>query len=78
VLEIDDRRVALTETAYQGHRRMTLTYPALAEARQIVWLITGADKVDALTKLIAGDTSIPAGTVENPNMTVVADAAAAR
>ncbi len=38
VLEVSDRRVALTETAYQGHHRMTLTYPALAEARQIVWL----------------------------------------
>ncbi len=36
VLEVDDRRVALTETAYQGHRRMTLTYPALAEARQVI------------------------------------------
>src|SRR3954463_11958079 len=60
VLEVTDRRVALTETAYQGHRRMTLTYPALNSARQIVWLITGPDKVDALAKLMAGDTSIPA------------------
>jgi 6-phosphogluconolactonase len=77
VLEVSDRRVALTETAYQGHRRMTLTYPALDEARQIVWLITGPDKVDALEKLMAGDTSIPAGRVENAHMTVVADAAAA-
>jgi 6-phosphogluconolactonase len=77
VLEVSDRRVALTETAYQGHRRMTLTYPALNEARQIVWLITGPDKVDALAKLMAGDASIPAGRVENANMTVVVDAAAA-
>jgi 6-phosphogluconolactonase/glucosamine-6-phosphate isomerase/deaminase len=77
VLEVSDRRVALTETAYQGHRRMTLTYPALDEARQVVWLITGPDKVDALAKLMAGDTSIPAGRVENAKMTVVADAAAA-
>jgi len=29
VLEVADRRVALTETAYQAHHRMTLTYPAL-------------------------------------------------
>ncbi len=29
VLEVTDRRVAITETAYQGHQRMTLTYPAL-------------------------------------------------
>jgi 6-phosphogluconolactonase len=77
VLDVTDRRVALTETAYQGHRRMTLTYPALASTRQVVWLITGPDKVDALAKLLAGDRSIPAGRVENAAMTVVADEAAA-
>jgi 6-phosphogluconolactonase len=77
VLDVTDRRVALTETAYQGHPRMTLTYPALASARQIVWLVTGPDKVDALAKLLAGDRSIPAGRVENAAMTVVADEAAA-
>ncbi len=77
VLEITDRRVALTETAYQGHRRMTLTYPALAEARGIVWLVTGAEKRETLAKLLAGDRSIPAGRVENANMTIVADQAAA-
>ncbi|MDX6602744.1 MAG: 6-phosphogluconolactonase [Solirubrobacterales bacterium] len=76
VLEVTDRRVALTETAYQGYRRMTLTYPALNTARQIIWLVTGPKKVEPLTKLLAGDTSIPAGRVENPNMTVVADQAA--
>ena len=78
VLDVTDRRVALTETAYQGHRRMTLTYPALNRARRIVWLITGPDKVHALTKLLANDTSIPAGRVENEAMTVVADQAAAQ
>jgi len=77
VLEITDRRVALTETAYQGHRRMTLTYPALAEARGIVWLVTGAEKRETLPRLLAGDRSIPAGRVENANMTIVADQAAA-
>jgi 6-phosphogluconolactonase/glucosamine-6-phosphate isomerase/deaminase len=77
VLEVTDRRVALTETTYQDHRRMTLTYPALAEARRIVWLVTGPDKRDALAKLLAGDRSIPAGLVENDEMLVVADEAAA-
>src|SRR4051795_3057702 len=33
VLEVSDRRVAMTETAYQYHRRMTLTYPSLNDAR---------------------------------------------
>lgn len=77
VLEVTGRRVAITETAYQGHPRMTLTYPALATARKIVWLITGPDKAAALAKLQAGDISIPAGRVENGNMVIVADEAAA-
>jgi 6-phosphogluconolactonase len=77
VLDVTDRRVALTETAYQGHRRMTLTYPALASARQVVWLVTGPDKVDALARLLDGDRSIPAARVENAKMTIVADEAAA-
>ena len=77
VLEVSDRRVAITDSTYQGFRRMTLTYPALAEAGRIVWLVTGSDKADALAKLLAGDRSIPAGRVENEAMTVVADEAAA-
>jgi 6-phosphogluconolactonase len=77
VLEVTDRRVAATEAAYQGHRRMTLTYPALSAARRIVWLVTGAEKRDALSRLMEGDSSIPAGRVENDSMTVVADEAAA-
>jgi 6-phosphogluconolactonase/glucosamine-6-phosphate isomerase/deaminase len=56
---------------------MTLTYPAIDAARQIVWLVTGEEKRDALAKLLAGDRSIPAGRVENESMTVVADEAAA-
>jgi 6-phosphogluconolactonase len=77
VLDVSDRRVAITETSYQGHTRMTLTYPALATARKIIWLVTGPNKVDALAKLLAGDTSIPAGRVENDDMIIVADEAAA-
>jgi 6-phosphogluconolactonase len=77
VLEVSDRRVAITETAYQDHPRMTLTYPALNDARRIVWLVTGPDKRDPLQKLLAGDESIPAGRVRNGHMIVVADEAAA-
>ncbi len=77
VLEVGDRRVALTETAYQGHRRMTLTYPAIDEARQILWLATGAEKREPLAQLIAGDESIPAGRVKNEAMMALADQAAA-
>ncbi|HEX3736622.1 MAG TPA: 6-phosphogluconolactonase [Solirubrobacterales bacterium] len=73
VLEVTDRRVAMTTGEYQGHRRMTLTYRALAEARQIVWLVTGAEKRRPLEQLIAADSSIPAGRVRNDRMTIVAD-----
>jgi 6-phosphogluconolactonase len=77
VLEVSDRRVALTAGEYQGLRRMTLTYPALAAARRILWLTLGEEARDPLAKLLAGDRSIPAGRVENEAMTVIADQAAA-
>jgi 6-phosphogluconolactonase len=76
VLDVVDRRVAVTEAPYEGHRRMTLTYPALAAAGRIVWLVTGEAKREALAKLLRGDRSIPAGRVENDQMVVVADEAA--
>jgi len=75
VLEVGERRVAITGE-YQDHLRMTLTYPALNDARRIVWLVTGPDKREPLQKLLAGDESIPAGRVRNENMIVVADEAA--
>jgi 6-phosphogluconolactonase len=77
VLEVTDRRVAITTNEYQGHRRMTLTYRALAEARQIVWLVTGSEKRGPLQQLIAADPAIPAGRVRNESMSVIADPAAA-
>jgi 6-phosphogluconolactonase len=52
---------------------MTMTYPALARASQILWLITGPDKHDALHKLLNGDRSIPAGRVEAGASLVMAD-----
>jgi 6-phosphogluconolactonase/glucosamine-6-phosphate isomerase/deaminase len=73
VLEVDDRRLALTVGEYEGHRRMTLTYPALAAARKILWLALGEKARDPVAKLLAGDRSIPAGRVENEDMVLVAD-----
>jgi 6-phosphogluconolactonase len=56
---------------------MTLTYLALTAARQILWLTLGEGMREPLAKLLAGDKSIPAGRVENENMLVVCDEAAA-
>jgi 6-phosphogluconolactonase len=75
VLEVSDRLVAITEP-YQGHRRMTMTYLALALADQILWLVTGADKRGPLAKLLGGDTSIPAARVEAARSLIMADRAA--
>ncbi len=76
VLEVTEALVALTRP-YQGHPRMTLTYPALARAEQLLWLITGADKREPLAKLLAGDQSIPAGRVVANRSLVMADESAA-
>ena len=76
VLEVMDRGVALTGV-YQGRNRMTLTYPTLNAAKQVLWLVTGEDKVGALRRLRAGDPSIPGGRVAAASALIVADAAAA-
>jgi 6-phosphogluconolactonase len=75
VLEVTDRLVALT-APYQGHRRMTLTYPGLARARQLLWLVSGDDKKEALSRLLDGDRAIPAARVEAEASLVMADRAA--
>ncbi len=77
VLNITDRDVAITGL-YQQRLRMTLTYPLINRARQILWVITGADKAEMLVRLCDGDTSIPAGCVRRDRALVLADTAAAR
>ena len=76
VLDVHDRDVALTRPR-RGLRRMTLTYPGLARGRRAIWVVTGAEKADALAKLLAGDLSIPAARVSVQDQVVVADQAAA-
>ncbi|MDX6607162.1 MAG: 6-phosphogluconolactonase [Solirubrobacterales bacterium] len=78
VLEVTDKRVAVTAGKYQGVRRMTLTYPELHRTRNLLWVITGEEKVDALQKLLARDPSIPAGRVDpGGDSLILADRAAA-
>jgi 6-phosphogluconolactonase len=75
VLTVVDRLVSLTGV-YHDERRMTLTYPAIARANQLLWLIAGAEKRTALAQLLAGDESIPAGRVVAASSLVMADTAA--
>ena len=72
VLDVTDRRVAVTGE-YQGHRRITLTYPELARAQHVVWLATGAAKSSAVRRLLAHDVGIPAGRVQAQDCAVFTD-----
>ncbi|MCI0547093.1 MAG: 6-phosphogluconolactonase [Candidatus Rokubacteria bacterium] len=76
VLAVTDAEVAVTGP-YMGHRRMTVTYPLLGRARQILWLVSGADKAPVLPRLRDGDRAIPGGRVRADRAVVLADRAAA-
>ena len=75
VLDVVDRDVAVTGP-YEGRRRMTLTYPALARSRLVVWLVTGEEKRGAVRSLIADDRSIPAARVAVADQILITDRAA--
>ena len=75
VLGVHDRDVALT-AMYRGRRRMTLTYPALDEARSVLFLVAGRNKSPALRRLLARDPSIPAARIRVADQRAVVDQAA--
>lgn len=77
VLDVMDRDVAAT-SSYQGERRLTLTYPTLNRARNVLWLVVGERKAPAVAQLLARDASIPAGRVRQQLATMIADEAALR
>ena len=76
VLNVTNTDVALTGI-YQGRRRMTLTYPLISRSGRVLWVVTGAEKAAMLTRLQAGDVSIPAGRISGDRAVVLADRAAA-
>jgi len=76
VLQVFDRDVAMTGI-YQQRRRMTLTYPLINRARKILWVVTGAEKVEMLPRLRKADASIPAGRINQINALALADRPAA-
>ncbi len=62
VLSVTDAPIARTGD-YQGTQRFTLTYPSLLAATQLCWVATGESKAPMVARLIAGDRSIPAGSL---------------
>lgn len=76
VLNVTNADVAVTGI-YQKRRRMTLTYPIINRSRRVLWLATGAEKIEMLARLQARDVSIPAGRVTGDRAVILADRAAA-
>jgi len=72
VLEITDVDVAISGT-YQGTERMTLTYPRLARSRELIWLVTGVGKNNAMEAWRRHDEVIPAGRINHPRQIMVTD-----
>ena len=75
VLNVTGADVAVTQ-AYQGRRRMTLTYPTINRASVILWVVAGAEKAGMLQRLRDGDETIPAGRISRDRVLVLADRAA--
>ena len=75
-LQVVNEDVAITGV-YQAGMRMTLTYPVINRARQILWVVTGSEKIKSLGQLLDADLSIPAGGIRGEHVLVLADRAAA-
>ncbi len=56
--------------------RMTLTFPVLNAAREVLFVVTGADKADALRDIRGGGSDLPAARVTGDQVEWIIDAAA--
>jgi len=72
---LDDARDVAAVAVHQGLRRVTLTRACLRRATARLWLVTGAGKREALSRLARGEGM--AGSVAAPGDVVFTDAAAA-
>ena len=76
-LEVTDRWVVANWAPGPEAWRMTLTFPVLDAARALLFVVTGADKADALARVRAGDWELPAARVRAQHVEWLIDAAAA-
>lgn len=75
ILDETDADVGLT-LEYRGSRRLTMTRPMLDRSRLAIWLVSGSNKAAPLARLVAGDSSIPAGLLAPTESVIVADSSA--
>ncbi len=72
VLDVVDRSIATT-AEYQGTLRMTMTFPALAAAGEIIWLVTGEEKAAAMASWRAADGHTVASRIVHDHQTMITD-----
>lgn len=75
ILEIDQLDVAITGL-YQGRRRMSLTWPVLDRAKELLWVVGGESKQQAVQQFLDNDPSMPATLPTQARATVLLDRAA--
>ncbi len=72
---LDEKESWVVRVSRPDHERLTLTPPVLSAVRLAVFLVAGAEKRDALRRMMAGE-DIPANRVAAERVIVLADAAA--
>lgn len=79
-LEERSRLAVAVEVPATPASRVTLTPPAFRASRQILFLVSGAEKADAIARVFGGESEVPAGAVAAlaPSRFLVDEAAAAK
>lgn len=76
-LDESQRWVVAAWAPAQQTWRMTLTFPVIGAARQTLFVVTGADKAEAIERVRGGDRDLPAARVSGDDVMWIVDAAAA-
>lgn len=76
-LDVTDRLVVANWAPSQEAWRMTLTFPVLNAAREVVFVVTGDDKAAPLADVMSGSSRLPAARVAAAQTDWLVDAAAA-
>jgi 6-phosphogluconolactonase len=76
-LEEDERWVVANWVPRLDTWRMTVTFPVLDAARDVIFAVTGADKADAFRAIRSGGSGLPAERVNGDRVEWLVDAAVA-
>jgi 6-phosphogluconolactonase len=76
-LRVKDRWVVATWVPSRQVWRLTITYPVIEAAREVVFLATGENKANALRHIRTGRSPLPAARVQARRVVWLIDAAAA-